>query len=56
MTVAAVVESDFLTPLDSSHVLMNQILHRVSGRGEETYLIMLRALVPPEPKFGSCSR
>ena len=35
--------SSYLEPLDTSHVLMYQIPHRVSGRGEETYCEVLYA-------------
>jgi hypothetical protein len=31
------LELKFLTQFDESHVLIHQIPHRVSGRGEETY-------------------
>ena len=30
----------FLVPLDSSYVLMNRIPHSVSGRSEESYLVV----------------
>jgi hypothetical protein len=30
-----------LTRFDESHVLIHQIPHRVSGRGEETYLFVI---------------
>jgi hypothetical protein len=33
-----------LIRFDESHVLIHQIPHRVSGRGEETYLVFVHHL------------
>ena len=37
-------EKTHITRFDESHVLIHQIPHRVSGRGEETYLVFVHHL------------